>query len=274
MSKITNKEFHELVALVYRESGIVLDDKRELVDARLASLMRKKGYGSPQEILKQLKNDKTGRTLIEVLDQVSTNLTFFFREPAHFEFVSKVFIPELIKKKEAQRSRRIRLWSAASSSGEEPYSLAMTIQEQLGGDTRWDVKILATDISTKMLRKAVEGQYSKQEVSKAPNTLVQRYFHRVGENLAPLFQVVDPIKKMVSFRRLNLLEDAYPFKGQFDLIMCRNVMIYFDVQTKQDLLRRFHRYMEDGAYLLTGHAESLANYEHLFKRIKVAVYKK
>ena len=274
MSRITDKEFRELVALVYRESGIVLDDKRELVDARLASLIRKKKYDSPKEILERLKNDDTGRTLIEVLDQVSTNLTYFFREPAHFDFISKVFLPELLKKKEARKSRRIRLWSAASSSGEEPYSIAMTIHEYVGGDSRWDIKILATDISTKVLRKAIEGEYSRQEVSKAPPKLVQRYFHRMGDNLAPVYRVVDPIKKMISFRRFNLLEDAYPFKGRFDLIMCRNVMIYFDGPTKQGLLRRFHQYMDEGAYLLTGHAESLANFEHLFKRINVAVYKK
>ncbi|MFH1135813.1 MAG: protein-glutamate O-methyltransferase CheR [Pseudomonadota bacterium] len=266
--------FQELVAIVYRESGIVLADKRELLDARMASLCRKKGYSGPEEVLARLKADASGDALIELLDQVSTNLTFFFREPAHFNFTTKKLLPDLVAQKKAQRTNRVRFWCAACSSGEEPYSLAITAREYLGDQGAWDLKILATDISTKVLRKAIEGRYAKQEVLKAPPTIVQKYFERGGSRDETIYQVKDDIKRMVIFRRLNLLDNSYPFKGLFDLIVCRNVMIYFDNHTKQELLRRFHRYLSPGGYLFTGHAESLASYEHLFQRVQVAVYRK
>lgn len=274
MARIPEKIFREMVDIVYRESGIVLNDKRELLEARLASLSRKKGYDGAQGVLDRLKADKTGEVLIEVLDQVSTNLTYFFREPAHFDFVAKVLLPRLLPQKKAKRLTRLRFWSAACSSGEEPYSLAMVLKDYLGDDQSWDVKILATDISTKVLRKGMEGRYNRQEVLRAPAAMVQRYFVRQGDRHDPVYQVADEIKKMVVFRRLNLLQETYPFSGLFDLILCRNVMIYFDLPTKQALLRRFHRYMHDGAYLFTGHAESLTGFEHLLKRVQVAVYQK
>lgn len=274
MAKIPDKIFKELVNIVYQESGIVLKDKRELLEARLASLSRKKGYRGPQDILNRLKNDESGDALVELLDQVSTNLTYFFREPAHFEYMSKTLLPDLLAKKKSKGENKIRIWSAACSSGEEPYSLAMTVKDFIGDGNGWDVKILATDISTKVLRRAIDGVYSKQEVLKAPHSATGKYFIRQGTRQAPSYMVADSIKSMVAFRRLNLLENSYPFSGLFDLIVCRNVMIYFDLETKQDLLKRFHRYLHPGAYLFTGHAESLTAYEHFFKRIQVAVYRK
>lgn len=274
MPKISDRVFNQIVGIVYQESGIVLHDKRELLEARLASLSRKKGYGDAEDVLERLKSDQTGHAVVELLDQVSTNLTYFFREPAHFDFMSKVFLPQITALKKARRQNRIRVWSAACSSGEEPYSVAITINEFLGNDPGWDVKILATDISTKVLHKAIAGQYSRQEVLRAPAGLIQRYFVRKGDRHAPIYEVTDDIKKMIVFRRLNLLEETYPFSGLFDLIICRNVMIYFDFQTKNALLKRFHRYMHDGAYFFTGHAESLTSFESIFKRVKVAVYQK
>ena len=274
MSRISDKLFKDLVALVYRESGIVLQDKRELVDARLASLARKRGYSGPEEIIKRLQDDPSGDALIELLDQVSTNLTYFFREPAHFDFMGKVFFPEIMAKKRARKQNRIRIWSAACSSGEEPYSLAITAREAIGNDNSWDLKILATDISTRMLRKGIDGRYNRQEVMRAPGQLVSKYFSRAGDRSQPVYQLKDDVRRMVSFRRLNLLQDSYPFAGLFDLIVCRNVMIYFDHPTKNDLLKRFHRYLDNGGFFFCGHAESLTSHEHLFKRVQVAVYRK
>ena len=274
MTHIPDKIFHEMIDIVYRESGIVLHDKRELLEARLASLSRKKGYSSPKEILERLTADQTGEALIEFLDQVSTNLTYFFREPAHFDFVSKVLLPGLLARKKARREKRIRFWCAACSSGEEPYSLAMITRDYIGDHGQWDIKILGTDISTRMLNKAIRGSYTRQEVMKVPATLIQKYFHRTGDRNKAEYHVRNEIKNMVTIRRLNLLQENYPFQGRFDLILCRNVMIYFDTKTKQALLARFHRYLDDGGYMFTGHAESLSGHEHLFKRIQVAVYQK
>jgi chemotaxis protein methyltransferase CheR len=274
LSRISDKLFKDLVDLVYRESGIVLRDKRELVDARLASLARKKGYSGPEDIIRRLRNDSNGDALIELLDQVSTNLTYFFREPAHFDFMGKSFFPEIMSQKKTRKQNRIRIWSAACSSGEEPYSLAITAREAMGDDTSWDLKILATDISTRMLRKGIDGRYNRQEVMRAPGQLISKYFSRTGDRQQPVYQLKDDIRRMVTFRRLNLLQDSYPFSGLFDLIVCRNVMIYFDHPTKQDLLKRFHRYLDNGGYFFCGHAESLTSHEHLFKRVQVAVYRK
>ena len=150
----------------------------------------------------------------------------------------------------------------------------MTAAEYLKDLSAWDFKILATDISTKMLYKASEGRYTKQEVLKVPNSIVSTYFDRFGKRPHEEFVVKDEIKRSISFRRLNLLQDEYPFNGPFDLIVCRNVMIYFDDQTKAGLLENFHRYLAKGGYLFTGHSESLFRYEHLMKRIQVAVYRK
>lgn len=260
--------------IVYQESGIVLRDKRELVEARMASLARKKGYAGPKDILDRLKADSSGDRLIELLDQVSTNLTFFFREPAHFDLLTKKIMPELTQQKKNKGQNRIRFWSAACSSGEEPYSLAIAAMEYLKKDSSWDLRILATDISTKVLRKATLGQYNRQEVLKAPAKTIQQYFNRKGDRNNPIYEVVPEIKKLVSFRRLNLLDEKWPFSGVFDLIVCRNVMIYFDAQTKRSLLNHFYRYMDAGAYFFTGHAESLTGLSETLKRVQVAVYKK
>ena len=213
MNSISEEEFKALVNLVYQESGIVLNNKRELVDARLASLSRKEGYKSPGEFLRKLKSDHTGESLVELLDQVSTNLTYFYREPAHFEFLSKVLLPDLIAAKKHSSQPSDPFLSAACSSGEEPYSLAMTVLDKLGDASGWDFKILATDISTKMLRKGIQGRYTRQEVLRAPPDLISRYFHRVGIRNSRTTMWPAEVKKRVAFRRLNLLQTATLFRG-------------------------------------------------------------
>ena len=274
MTKIDSKTFDQIVKVVYQESGIVLNDKQELVEARIASLCRKMGYNGAGDFLGRLKNDQDGSVLIELLDKISTNLTYFFREPAHFKFLSDVFLPELLAKKRKQGSNRVRFWCAACSSGEEPYSLAMVVRDFWDDINDWDFKILGSDISTKMLREASRGEYSSADVEKVSLPMKQRYFTRFGNRHEQNFRINDEIKQMVVFRRINLLGESFPFSGLFDLIICRNVMIYFDQGKKETLLGRFHQYMLDGAYLFTGHAESISGYHHLFKRIKVAIYKK
>ena len=273
MARIPDKIFKELVDIVYKESGIVLSDKRELMEARLAGLSHRKGYRGPEEIITRLKADTTGEALVELIDQISTNLTYFFREQAHFDFLARVLMPELLARKEAEREKRIRFWSAACASGEEPYSLAMVIHDYLGGDDSWDIKIMATDISTRALQKAYEGRYSRQEVLKAPESIVRRYFDSKGDRYDPVYEVIGEIKRTVAFGRLNLLDEDYPFSERFDLIICRNVMIYFDQSTRQAVLTHFQRCMQDGGYLFIGHAESLAFCDDLFKRVQAAVYR-
>jgi len=274
LTKIDRKTFDQIERIVYRESGIVLKDKQELVESRIASLCRKKGYDGPADFLIHLKKDKGGSVLIELLDKMSTNLTYFFREPAHFKFLADVFLPELMAKKKKRGSDKIRIWCAACSSGEEPYSLAMVVRDSWNDIDSWDFKILGTDISTRMLREASLGEYSRADLQKVPPAMTQRYFTRSGNRHEQVYKISDEIRRMVVFQRLNLLGESFPFSGLFDLIVCRNVMIYFDQATKESLLGTFHRYMLDGACLFTGHAESISGYHHLFKRVQVAVYKK
>lgn len=274
LAKIDRKTFDQIEKIVYQESGIVLKDKQELVESRIASLCRKKGYDGPEDFLNRLEKDQDGSILIELLDKMSTNLTYFFREPAHFKYLSDFFLPELMAKKKRQGSNKIRIWCAACSSGEEPYSLAMVARDGWNDIDDWDFKILGTDISTRMLREASLGEYSRADIQKVPQLMTQRYFTRRGNRHEQTYKISDEIRQMVVFRRLNLLGESFPFSGLFDLIVCRNVMIYFDQSIKESLLGKFHRYMQDGAYLFTGHAESISGYHHLFKRVKVAVYKK
>ncbi|MBW1710525.1 MAG: protein-glutamate O-methyltransferase CheR [Deltaproteobacteria bacterium] len=274
MSRINNVTFRRIVDIVYKESGIVLENKQELVEARLISLCRKQGYESPEAFLKLLKKDRTGSLLVELLNQVSTNVTHFFREKAHFDFVIRTLMPKLEVKKKTEGSNRVRFWSAACSSGEEPYSLAMAIHHYRAGNAEWDLKILATDISTQALQKARQGLYSRQEVKKTPPHLYKRYFSLIDNHDDPVYKISDEIKQMIAFRRLNLLKEDYPFSGLFDLIMCRNVMIYFDTQTKEALMKRFRKYLHPGGILIIGHTESLTGYEKYFKRVGIGIYEK
>jgi chemotaxis protein methyltransferase CheR len=269
---VSERDFELISDLVYKHCGINLHDgKKELVQARIAKKMRVGGYQTASEYIEHVLADSTGERFADLIDALSTNLTSFFREDNHFTFLTKKFLPQLMANKSRVHNNRIRVWSAGCSSGEEPYTLAITILEALAGHGTWDVKILASDISRKVLRIGQQGVYPKQRIDKVPQQLRGKYF---GEGPDRSTVTVSPnLKSMIRFNYLNLQND-WPFKGPFDFIFCRNVMIYFDKPTQERLVNRFFNHLAGGGVLFTGHSESLTGVIHKFQYVEPTIYGK
>lgn len=271
---LSERLFQDFSRLVYQQCGINLHDgKKALLQARLNKRLRATGFSSYEEYYDYLCSNSHPDELVHFLDCISTNLTYFFREPQHFEHLERVLIPEMLERKRRDRDSRIRIWSAGCSTGEEPYSLAMCVLEQLDDIRKWDFRILASDISTRVLEVAASGVYSWEKVQKVPAPLLAAYFEKNGSGGEAAYVASPLLKKIVAFRRVNLKE-PYPFKGPFDFIFCRNVMIYFDKQTQEELIRRFACYLGDGGHLFVGHSESLTGLSHSLKYVRPAVYRK
>ncbi|MBN2513237.1 MAG: protein-glutamate O-methyltransferase [Sedimentisphaerales bacterium] len=270
---LTDQEFEQISALVYEHCGIDLHDgKKELVRSRLGKLLRQKEFSSFADYYKYVLSDSSKSALTELTDAISTNLTSFFRESQHFDFVSQTLLPELIGRKTGA-SRKIRCWSAGCSSGEEPYTIAITLLENLPQAGDWDIKILATDISSRVLQRASDGIYDAERVEPVPPAAKNRYLSKVRHNGQQMFQVSSALKKMIIFKYLNLME-PWPFRGPMDFIFCRNVMIYFDKPTQQKLVNRYWEVLDRGGYLFTGHSESLTGITHKFRYVQPTIYRK
>jgi chemotaxis protein methyltransferase CheR len=271
---LTEREFEQISRLVYDHCGIDLrDGKQELVRSRLNKLLHKRDFARFADYYRYVVSDTTGQALMELTDAISTNLTSFFREKQHFDFLSDVFLPELILRKSAE-SRKIRCWSAGCSSGEEPYTIAITLLESLSKNTSWDCKILATDISNRVLERASRGIYDAERVESIPPPAKNSYLTKLRKKgTQPAFQVNPILREMVTFKYLNLME-SWPFKGPLDFIFCRNVMIYFDKPTQQKLIHRFWDMLGKGGILFTGHSESLTGIQHQFRYVQPTIYRK
>jgi chemotaxis protein methyltransferase CheR len=208
-----------------------------------------------------------------MLDAISTNLTSFFREEKHFDFLQQIVLPDYAASKIANGSHELRFWSAGCSSGEEAYSTAILLMEHFGEDSNCDIKILGTDISTKVLEQAKGGVYPAAKLEKIQTSLARKYFHRGYGSQEGYFKVKPLLRDMVRFKRLNLIE-PFPFEDAFDVILCRNVMIYFDERTQEALANKLYDVLLDGGYLFIGHSETFTRISHRFKYIKPSVYQK
>jgi chemotaxis protein methyltransferase CheR len=271
--ELTDVEFEKISRLVYDQCGINLHDgKKELVKARLGKRLRQGQFKSFRDYYQYVMKDPSGQELIHLLDSISTNFTFFFREEKHFDYLRSEFLPELMKRKR-DKGRKLRFWSAGCSSGEESYSVAITLLEAVSNPLVWDMMILGTDISTKALKTAASGIYHRERVRSLPQALVRKYFLRGDLGYEGYVKVKDHVRQYVQFKRLNLME-PFNLKETFDCIFCRNVMIYFDKKTQADLVDHFYQCLEEGGALLIGHSESLAGISHPFKYVRPAVYKK
>ena len=261
-------EFAKIRQLAYDTFGLDLRAGKEtLVSARLGKQIRQSGCGSFDEYYCHVVGDSTGEALIHLIDALTTNHTSFFREPAHFDFLRKTFLPEW------KNRARIDIWSAACSSGEEPYSIAMCSLEELGGAASGKVRILATDISTRVLGAAAKGIYPAERFEALSPAQLRGYWLRGERDFAGSYRAKKELRAMIEFRRLNLLEPVSRI-GPFPLIFCRNVMIYFDKPTQRQVIERLTGCLEPGGYLLTGHAESLTGVEHGLLYVQPAVYRK
>ena len=270
--QLSNEEFDLIRQLVYDRFGIHLNEqKKTLVVERLQKTMRTGQFDSFRAYYNYVVGDKSGRAILELIDRISTNHTSFFREIDHFVFMQKTWLPELKKKAQSGGNKNVRIWSAGCSSGEEPYTIAMLLADQFEMSADWDIGILATDISTTVLEKAQAGVYSDTQLEQVPEVYKKKYFRAEGEGLT----AVSPLlKNLVMFRRLNLMNSEYPFKGQFQIIFCLNVMIYFDEPVREALLSRYHRYLEPNGYLFIGHSESIGRDNKYFRFIRPAIYQK
>jgi chemotaxis protein methyltransferase CheR len=271
---LPDSDFSRIADLVYRHCGINLHGgKRELVRSRLVKRLRQGDFKTFSQYIDHVLQDSTGNEFSVLVDTLSTNLTSFFREPRHFHFLREEFLPRLLKRKQNDRDFRIRAWSAGCSSGEEPYSMAITLLEATGDTRAWSIKILATDISTSMLQTAQRGIYDQVTIEPVPAVQKHKYLVTTRANGRTAYQVSRSLRETVIFNNMNLMKH-WPIKGPLDFIFCRNVMIYFNRPTQTRLVNRLWDLLDSGGLLFTGHSESLAQIEHGFDSIEPTVYMK
>ena len=252
----TQAEFEHIRTLLYQHSGIKLNDsKKDMVYSRLGRRLRATGMKSFQEYLELVEQDE-GNEWEAFINSLTTNLTAFFREPHHFPLLKEHVL--------SLRKKPLRLWCSAASTGEEPYTMAMTMIDAFGS-YKPPIEIIATDIDTNVLTKARAGIYSLERVEKLPPETLKRFFLKgTGKNNG-FVQVRKELRDLISFRTLNLLDEQWPINGTFDVIFCRNVMIYFDKETQYKILKRFAPMLESHGLLFAGHSESLHHAADFFK---------
>ncbi len=268
LARIDTETFDRFRCIVYEQAGISLGPHKEaLVQARVAKRLRALGIHSYTEYLDLLEADETGGELTLFVDAICTNVTSFFREAHQFTFVT-----EQMKRWLSEGQRRFRFWSAACSSGEEPYSLAMTLLDAAEGYPDVDIRILATDISTKVLDRCLDACYSADRLGGVPVGWRDRFFVPMQVGHEQVFRVIPKVRDMVLFRRMNLATPPFPMNGPLDMVMCRNVMIYFDDPVRIALLNEAHRMLRPAGYLIVGHAESLTGIDTEFKYLRPAIY--
>jgi len=271
--EFTDADFIKISRLVYEQCGINLHDgKKELVKARLGKRIRSGQFSSFREYFDYVVNDQSGEEMIQLLDSISTNFTHFFRENQHFEYLKHDFIPAH-KSRIGSGPKKLRIWSAGCSTGEEPYSIAITLLESLPPGSGWDIKILATDLSTKVLTAAQSGVYLREKIQSLSSDLVRKYFLRGENRWQNYVKIKQQVKSIITFQRLNFMQ-SFSFHEPFDCIFCRNVMIYFDLETRTHLVNRFFENLGKGGIFFIGHSESLSGMEHPFHYVKPAIYKK
>lgn len=271
LETLTPALFARFADIAYESAGIMLKPGKEsLVLARVTRRVRALGLKSVQEYADYLQNDKTDNELVHFLDVISTNVTSFFREKEHFDFL-RVLVDEAAR----TGKRRLRFWSAASSSGEEPYTLAMVLDDVLGSRVDW--RILATDVSTQVLGRAAKAVYGERTVEPVPAAFRQKYLRKEGVAKAgeeALWSVVPQLRDRVLFRRLNLAQPPFPMRGPLDVILCRNVMIYFDDAVRLGIVREAERLLVDGGVFITSHTETLTGLKIALRAQSPSIYVK
>ncbi len=264
MIQLTDPEFHRLVDFVQKNYGIDLSRKRLLIEARMCSTLSERRVSSFSEYFDSIRNDR--KSLTGMMDRLTTNHTYFMREPRHFEFLKDVILPEW---KRMDCGKCLHVWSAGCSTGEEAYTAVMVMKEYFGPYSGWDYRTLATDLSVRALESAREGLYGPESLSFLPEKWKRRYFVRQGGN----YRLCEEIRRQVFFHRMNLM-DPFPFSIRFDLIFCRNVMIYFNQKSRDELISKFHGVLKKGGYLFLGHSETIGRNVTGFRYLEPSIYQK
>lgn len=266
--ELSAEEFARIRALVREHTGMALaDSKRELVYSRLVRRLRQLRLASFADYIAVLEQGDRAE-IEEFTNSVTTNLTAFYRESHHFDFLREVALPEIAARNAA--SRRLRIWSSACSTGEEPYTLAITLQESMSLFRGWDNRILATDLDSNVLGQGIAGEYRLDRFEKVSAERRRQWFH---ESRPGYLAAGDELKSLITFRQLNLMH-RWPFKGPFDIIFCRNVVIYFDKPTQRALFERIATYQRPGDYLCIGHSESLFKVSDQYELVGKTIYRR
>lgn len=269
MISINDKDFIKLTSFIQDNYGINLSAKKTLIEGRLGNMIIEKGFKDFSDYLDYVFSMDSKNEITNLINKLTTNHTFFMRENNHFEYFRDKVLPFWVS---SLKEKDLRIWSAGCSSGEEPYTLAMILADYLGDEKpKWDSKILATDISVKVLDIAERAIYGAESIDKLPSSWKLNYLKKVDKEN---YQFDDRIKNEVIFRIFNLMEEQFPFKKKFHAIFCRNVMIYFDAKTKTELINKFYDLTEPGGYLFIGHSESINRGETKYRYIMPAVYRK
>lgn len=270
--KLSDHEFEQIRVLLHGKFGISLaDHKKALVVGRLRKILTQEGYSSFSEYIDSLHRDSSNHDLQILIDRLSTNHTFFFRESQHFSYFSSHILPEITQQLKSKRQSDFRVWCAAASTGEEPYSIMMTMMEYFKDNyAGWTAGLLATDISSRVLEHAVAGIYEEDRMRGIPDNMIKKYLQPVGERK---WRFKEFVRREILFRKFNLM-NPLPFKKQFHVIFCRNVMIYFDQHTRKELIKRLYQVTAPGGYLFVGHSESIRSAECPYEYVCPAIFRK
>lgn len=266
MIELSENEFLEISNYIKTHYGVNLQKKKALIEGRLGFYISTKGYNNYSDYFQFAINEPSKQELTNMINRLTTNHTFFMREEDHFIFYKEKVLPWI---QNELRTKDVRVWSAGCSTGQEPYTIAMTNLDYTSAHPgEWDTTVLASDISNQALTTAKTGVYTVDDISEIPDAWIKKYFEQIDPNH---FRITRQLRTSVAFRSINLL-DQFNFKKNFHSIFCRNVMIYFDVPTKTELIKKFHQAMEPGGYLFLGHSESLSTLEHDFTYVRPSVY--
>lgn len=270
MGKMTDEEYLRIVSFLKSRYGIDMSRKKEIIVGRLENYIRANGWNTYTDFMNAVEMDTTYTLEKKLVNLLSTNHTYFMREPEHFTYFRQVVMPWFKRKEE--HTKDLHIWCGASSTGEEPYTIAMLLMDYFGLEHgAWDTQVLATDISTDVLQKAIEGVYSTEQIEVLPDNWKRRFFRKILNQDA--YRVSDELRKEVMFRKFNLM-DPFPFRKKMHVIFLRNVMIYFDEKTKKELVRKIYDCLEPGGYLFIGQTESINRDYCPFEHVRPSVYRK
>lgn len=268
MIALTDQEYTEISSYIKSNYGVNLENKRPLIEGRLSHYISTLGFTTYKDYFDYVISDSSNKELSRMLNRITTNHTFFMREEEHFEFFDKTILPWIDG---TLNEKAFRIWSAGCSSGEEPYTLSMILLEYIKSKPgEWETSILASDISIKALLSGQKGIYTEEGIDHISPEWREKYFNNKGKDM---YAVIDALRNNVIFRKINLLDD-FNFEAPFHTIFCRNVMIYFDNETKTKLIRKFYDALCDGGYFIIGHSESLSTIDNDFQYISPSIYRK
>lgn len=267
---MTEEEFLRIFRFIKSRYGIDMERKKEIIQGRLENYINANGFRNYSEYMNAVEMDFTGKLERELVDILTTNHTFFMREFEHFEYLRQVVLPNL--RKQEEKKRDLCIWCGAASTGQEPYMLAMMMKDFFGLEHRlWDTKILATDVSTGVLNQAMEGKYTREQIDCLPENWKRRFLRSFQG--ADQYEMTEEIKNEVIFRQFNLM-DVFPFKRKMHIVFLRNVMIYFDKETKNQLIQKVYDVMEPGGYLFIGRTETIDRSQTPFQLIQPSIFRK